>query len=303
MANNLGRDKLPWESRLWDRIDQAVNKEGERIRIARRFIPWVPMPDALTTPADTIGVDATGLLKVDPGLTVPLIEIWVEFALTKEQVEAEEQLATAVTLATRATNLLAQAEDALIFQGQGAIDNSPIFKEKKVHHRAGPAGPGLLNNAPSIPDVEPSEDSDNRVSYGERTFTAVTRAYSDLQKAGQYGPYALVLHTDIYADTYAPLEKTLIMPADRIRPLMDKGFFGTGTLPPLSGLLLSVDGNTIDLVIGRNAATAFMQEERGELYLFRVFERFAVRDKDATGRVKLGFKAGAFEDLSLSAHA
>jgi hypothetical protein len=52
MADNLGRDKLPWEASLWDRIDQAVNKEGERIRIARRFIPLVPMPDALTTPAD-----------------------------------------------------------------------------------------------------------------------------------------------------------------------------------------------------------------------------------------------------------
>src|SRR5262249_11107527 len=116
---------------------------------------------------------------------------------------------------------------------------------------------------------------------------------SDLQKRGQYGPYALVLHTDIYADTYAPLEKTLIMPADRIKPLlMEKGFFGTGTLPLLSGLLLSVGGNTVDLVIGRDATTAFMQEERGGLYLFRVFERFAVRDKDPQGRVKLGFKAG-----------
>jgi uncharacterized linocin/CFP29 family protein len=304
MANNLGRDKLPWEARLWDRIDQAVNSEGERIRIARRFIPLVPMPDALTTPADAIAVDTTGLLKVDEGLTVPLIEIWVEFALTKDQVGAEERLATAVTLATRATNLLAQAEDALIFQGKAAIENSPIFQEKRVHHRAGPAGPGLLNNAPSIPDVEPSDGSDQRGSYGERTFTAVTRAYSDLQKAGQYGPYALVFHTDIYADSYAPLKKTLIMPADRIKPLMmDKGFLGTGTLPPLNGLLLSVGGNTIDLVIGRDAITGFMQEDSQGLYRFRVFERFAVRDKDATGRIKLGFKAGAANDPSTRRHA
>jgi uncharacterized linocin/CFP29 family protein len=293
MANNLGRDGLPWKPELWTRIDDAVKDEGKRIRIARSFIPWVPMPDALTTPADTIDVDATGCLKVNPGSTVPLIEIWVEFALNKEQVQKEEQLATAVTLATRATNLLAQAEDALIFQGQAAIDNSPIFKAKKVQHRDGPAGTGLLNGAPSIPDVEPSESSDNRDSYGERTFKAVTSAYSHLQEAGQYGPYALVLHPDIYADTYAPLEKTLIMPADRIKPLlMEKGFVGTGTLPRLSGLLLSVGGNTIDLVIGRDATTE-MHEERGGLYYFRVFERFAVRDKDATGRVRLGFQPKA----------
>src|SRR5262245_6582549 len=110
MANNLGREKIvEWSSAIWDRIDQAVNKEGERTRIARRFIPWVPMPDVLTTPADTIA-NVAGLLTVDEGLNVPLIEIWVEFALTKQQVTSEEQLATGVTLATRAANLLAQAE-------------------------------------------------------------------------------------------------------------------------------------------------------------------------------------------------
>jgi uncharacterized linocin/CFP29 family protein len=301
MANNLGRDKLPWESNLWDRIDQAVNKEGERIRIARRFIPLVPMPDALTTPADTINTDTT-FLRVDEGSTVPLIEIWVEFALTKQQVEAEDHLATAVTLATRATNLLAQAEDTLIFQGQAAIDNSKIFKDGTVHYRAGPAGPGLLNNAPPN-EFRPSPQSDEGSGngYGEQTFKAVTKAYSDLQEAGHYGPYALAFHTDIYADTYAPLEKTLIMPADRIKPLMDKGFFGTGTLPELTGLLLSIGGNTVDLVIGKDAITAFMQEDGEGLYRFRVFERFAVRDKDAKGRVKLGFQAGEDKKKSVAA--
>src|SRR5262249_59930963 len=117
------------------------------IRIARRFIPWLPMPDVLTTPADTVSTDDSGglaLLKVEEGLTVPLMEIWVEFALTKDQVGAEEQLATAVTLATRATNLLAQAEDLLIFQGLPATKTSPIFKHNEVGLRAGPPGPGLL---------------------------------------------------------------------------------------------------------------------------------------------------------------
>jgi uncharacterized linocin/CFP29 family protein len=88
------------------------------------------------------------------------------------------------------------------------------------------------------------------------------------------------------------------MPADRIKPLMDSGLFGTGTLPKLNGLLLSIGGNTIDLVIGKDAITAFMQEDGEGLYRFRVFERFAVRDKDITGRVRLGFKAGESEKKS-----
>ncbi len=287
MANDLGREKLSWESGLWDRIDQAVNKEGERTRIARRFIPWVPMPDALTTPRDKVSVDLA--LTVDEGTTVPLIEIWVEFALTKQQVQAEEQLATGVTLATRATNLLAQAEDLLIFQGKSATESRALFTSEKVGVRAGSPGAGLLKEPNPETAITPSDPEDSS-RYGENTFGGVTKAYSDLQERGHYGPYALVLHTNTYADTYAPLKETLIMPADRIKPLMDKGFYGTGTVRPWSGLLFSLGGNTIDLVIGQDAITAFMQEDSQGMYRFRVFERFVVRDKDPTGREQLDFR-------------
>src|SRR5690348_13274934 len=72
---------------------------------------------------------------------------------------------------------------------------------------------------------------DHRSVYAEHTFAAVAEGYSVLQGNGQYGPYALVLQTTPYADTYAPLPDTLILTADRIKPLMTAGFFGTGTLP------------------------------------------------------------------------
>src|SRR5262249_26443676 len=157
-----------------------------------------------------------------------------------------------------------------------ATTKSPLFTKDKVGLRAGPAGPGLLKGTDPKDDITPSSPG----RYGEKTFAGVTAAYSSLQENGHYGPYALVFHTDIYADTYAPVKKTLIMPADRIKPLMDKGFFGTGALPSNRGLLFSLGGNTIDLVIGRDAITAFMQEDSQGLYRFRVFERFAVRDKD-----------------------
>jgi uncharacterized linocin/CFP29 family protein len=295
MANNLGREKLDaWlkTPELWDRIDQAVDKEGERTRIARRFIPHVPMADAVTTPADMVtseigaATNKLELLKVESGEHIALVEIWVEFALITEQVTAEAALATAVTLATRATNLLAQAEDLLIFQGEEAMSH-PIFKTK-VGLRGGSPGPGLMRVTDQKVEIEPPTHG----RYGEKTFAGVTEAYSKLQRNGHYGPYAAVFHSDIYADTYAPLEKTLIMPADRIKPLMDMGFFGTGTLPKSRGLLFSLGGNTIDLVIGRDAITAYVQPDFGGSHRFRVFERFAVREKDATGRVPLIFKHG-----------
>jgi hypothetical protein len=66
--------------------------------------------------------------------------------------------------------------------------------------------------------------------YGENTFAAVTQAYSVLEANGQYGPFALTLHNVPYADAFAPLPYTLIMPADRIAPLMTAGFRDSGTV-------------------------------------------------------------------------
>ena len=42
---NLGRDKLPWSQGLWDRIDQAVHAEAQRIKVAAKFLPMQgPLP-------------------------------------------------------------------------------------------------------------------------------------------------------------------------------------------------------------------------------------------------------------------
>ena len=281
MAN--GRDKLEWSEPVWQQIDQAVHDEAMRAEIASKFIPLRgPFANALTVPADVIDTEA---MTIDEGLTTPLIELWVDFALTPQQVASEEQLATAMTLATRASNFLSTAEDLLIFQGDEALKGE-FFK--RVRHRSGPVGAGLLNSATQVLEVDGSDPRTQR--YGENTFAAVARAYSLLQGKGHNGPYALVLHSDIYADTFAPLANTLVMPADRIRPLVTQGFYGTGTLPKGSGLLVSLGGNTMDVVVGINPTTVFQQVDDSGIYRFRVFERFALRIKDPSSLVRLQFR-------------
>ncbi len=285
--NDLSREKLAWGQELWDRIDKTVHNETQQTKVGAKFIPlYGPLADAMTVPADTINLQ---IMTIDEGKIKPLIEIWVEFVLTKEQVENEDQLSTAVTLATRAANLLSQGEDLLIFQGDNGIEND-LFKT--VQHRGGPAGNGLLQFPPADQtiDVEPIDTQTKPRRYGENTFKAVAQGYALLQKKGHYGPYALVLATEIYADTYAPLANTLIMPADRIKPLVTAGFYGTGTVPASTGLLMSLGGNTVDLVIGVDVITAFTQVDSEGLYHFRVNERFALRVKDPTALVLLKFE-------------
>lgn len=320
MTNN-GRDKVHWSKEVWDRIDRAVYNEAMRTQVASKFLPIHPVPPKTTTvPADLVivssGPDKTKTLTVDEGATTRLIEIWIEFALTPQQMEHETgdpgELghSTAVTLATRAANILSQAGDILIFQGRDALTSNNLFKDDPitnssalVRHRGEPADEGLLNELPKelllddqIIPVAPT--STNPLRYGEKTFEAVAEGYSRLQGKGHYGPYALVLHTVPYADAFAPLENTLIMPADRIKPLVTAGFYGTGTLPVVTddtgasnfrGLLVSLGGNSMDLVVGMDATTSFMQQNVDGAYQFRVLERFALRLKDISAVIRFEF--------------
>jgi uncharacterized linocin/CFP29 family protein len=209
---------------------------------------------------------------------------------------------TAVTLATRAANLLSQAEDLVIFQGQNAIRSNPLFQNGIVLSRGAPADTGLLDLAPGAPSLPAAQiipvPAKSAGVYGENTFAAVAKGYSVLQGNGQYGPYALVLQTDPYADIYAPLPTTLILTADRLMPLMTAGVYGTGTLPSnppptvpqFYGVLISLGGNSGDLVVGLDATAAFMQQDTNGSYRFRVLERFALRLKDITAVVRLEFQ-------------
>jgi uncharacterized linocin/CFP29 family protein len=268
---NLGRDKLPeWTSSIWGRIDAEVKCELRRACIATKFLPIVHSlsPSEATVAADKIDTVA-GVLSIDQRKVLALLEESQPFLLSKEQYHDEGRMGTAVTLASRAANQLAQAMDTAIFNGG--------------------ENPGLLTAPEKVIDVNPL-DPGRPGEYGENTFKQVAAAYAFLQSKGQYGPYALVLRTEQFADAHAPLPTTLIMPADRIRPLMTAGFYGTGTLPAKRGVMVSIGGNTVDVAIGVDGATAFTQIDEDENYRFRVYERSTVRVKDKRAIVVLDFK-------------
>jgi uncharacterized linocin/CFP29 family protein len=290
--NDLGRDKLDWSPEIWNQIDRAVHDEAKRTKIAAQFLPLHSAEmDARTIQSDAVNSHTIPLLTVNEEAETPLIEIFTEFALTKQQYDREEHLMTAVTLAINAVNKLSRAEDLLIFQGNlGVADD--LFQSQTVNLRGAKFNPetkqiesrfpivGLLPAAPDdqIIPVEPTEVTDppSQNRYGENTFGAVARGYSILQRT-HYGRDALVLPTNPFADTWAPLKTTLIMPADRIKGLVGDRFYSTSTLPNdfdssdnhatvPQGLLVALDGNTMDLVMGMDATTAFMQVDGEGLY-------------------------------------
>src|SRR5512132_247327 len=82
-ANN-GRDKMPWDPEIWDRIDQAVHAECCRTKIAAKFLPMYGPIDhkARTVPSDRVEVlEAAALTARAPGLRaaaagpIPILDV------------------------------------------------------------------------------------------------------------------------------------------------------------------------------------------------------------------------------------
>jgi len=279
----LGRESMPWPPDLWSRLDQAVRDEVRRTAVATRFLPLLDgAATAATVPADRID---TPTMTVDPAAVVPVVELSLGFGLTQQQVDDESALGTGLSLATRAGNLVAQVEDLLIFQGDRSALPGPLAG---VQVR-GTAGAGLLASAPAELDVTPTSEAP--LTYGEHTFNAVVQAIALLRAAGQAGPYALALSSAVYADTFVPISGTTVLPADQIKPLVNRGLVDTGGLPAGHGLIASLGGNTLDLVITVEPTSMFVQVDEKGIYQFRVFERWALRIKDPGALVRLVFKA------------
>jgi uncharacterized linocin/CFP29 family protein len=299
---NPERAESLWPEEVWNGIDEAVADECRRIKVAATFLPgYRPASEARTVPAERIRQGEEGLF-IDESPVTPLQEIWVEFNLTRQQATREAELATARTLARRAANTLAQAEDAMIFQGVRAFEAEALFTEGRALQRSGPTMTGLLTACESepieIPALGPEMFADlpaldlETPRFGPLTFEAVAKAYVSLQENEHHGPYALVLPPGPFADTQAALPRTLLRPAERIRNLLQSEIHATSHLPPLSGVLVSLGGSALELVVGREPEVAFMFEDGEGRYRFRVWERFALRVKDETAIVRLDFKTG-----------
>jgi uncharacterized linocin/CFP29 family protein len=275
-----------WTPQIWSDIDKAVMADVGRVRVAQKVFPAQQRPNQDNVQADILMISqAPGdPLMIQEGITLPFIEISAKFALTESQMNNEANLSTAHTLSQLTARKVALAEDLILFQGSAAklpqgitVTNMP------------PTWKGLLNIGGMLPpiDVQPLASG----GFGENTFTAVSKGIGDLIAAGHPGPYALVLETSIYADTHAPVPNTLVTTSDRINPLVDGRFYGTGTLPAKTGLLVSLGGNPTTIHIAQDTIVVTNWQDPFGNYRFRVYERVQVVAREPQAFVKLQFQA------------
>jgi len=258
----------------------------------------------------------------------PFFEISTEFILTQAQVEGEESLHLALSRARMAASALANAEDTILFLGPGfvlpgvnvtnraAIPPGFVDEAAAVHYHR--TNKDLdLGKRFRFSDVKEAEPD-----YVGKIIGAVSDGMGLLNRRGQPGPYALFLSPDRYAQSFAPAEKDhLSGPGDGISRIVTGGFNMVSSLavdtvkkwvyeasreplpvvgttrdlrPDLDigdiGLLVSLGGEPVEIILGSDATTAFTHTEAGK-YHFRVFERIQMVVRDGRAFQILKFPA------------
>jgi uncharacterized linocin/CFP29 family protein len=284
--------EVNWDPSIWQEINDAVKMEMGKVRIAQKVFPSMMFDmNPTEVPNDVINFQDPDGLSIKEGSTKPFVEIFQEFPLTSTQVSKESQLKTCKTLARMAAKALALAEDTIIFQGKnghlpGNVKADQI--ESTLDGLLGEANPKDASNdddnkvtVPII--VDRLVNSQTGAVFGENVFSAVADGIASLTRKAQAPNYALFLPTKVYADTFVPPSPaSLVTTAERIKPLVEGGFYGTGTLPEDKGLLVALGGDPTSLYLGREATTEFVRKE-GSKYFFRDVERvqFVARDPRA----------------------
>lgn len=279
-----GSNEINWDASVWKEINDAVLTEVNKVRIAQKVFPTKVFDTNPTEiPNEVIKFPD---LAIAEGQTKPFVEIYHQFPLTNTQVKKEPETKICKTLARMAAKAIALAEDTIIFQGDVKLPDNVKAELKDS------AKNGLLGEAGELVPVEPVGRPG--LLYGENTFSAVADGIAKLVAKSQAQPYALFLPTKAFADTFVPpTPASLVTTAERIRPLVEGGFYGTGTLPDedknRKGLLVALGGEPTNLYVGREIITEYIKKE-GNTYTFRVVERVQFVARDPRAFVLLDFK-------------
>ncbi len=270
-----------WTPDVWTAIDDGVTTSITAIRVAQNVFLASLLPNTTSVPADIFDFRN---MSIAEGEMLPFAELAVEFSLTNGQVNDDPTGATAITLSKLAAKSLALAEDIIILQGRDADLPQGVrieSGEKAIRHGL----LGLVNEHTII--VQPPDRGAPTNSGGE-ILAAIAKGIALLTKEGQAKPYALIEDTNAWAATWGSVING--EPAYSIlNQVLTRGIYGTGAMPPDTGLLVALGGDPTTIYVGTDAVTEPTQQERSGLYSFREFERIQVVARDPRAFVRLDF--------------
>ena len=302
-----------WSDAQWELIGRTVTEAFDKSNVAGKFLPcYGPLPESAEYVRAEKLQDLGDSVSVSDDKTLKLFTLTVKVPLSREQI-ADESLSTALLAFRRAAVLLAQVEDDVVFNGFKTADNDALRariearKEamKKDPKHKGPTDAerreemvanvvtswpeeglnGLVPEQENPPIIPPKDQGDR----SESLIRAVSSAIGELEGLAHPGPFASILGNERFDDAHTPSKNSMVLPADRIKPLLKGPLLRSGQMKDDVGIVVSLAGTDIDLVVATPPRVQFLQLTENAKYLFRVYEKFTMRIKSsgAVERLKL----------------
>jgi uncharacterized linocin/CFP29 family protein len=300
--------QVPWTDEQWARVEKVIQEEANRARVAASFLPlYGPLPGN----ADYVSDDTMTYPKIDPAgvpqkmmvadtTTIPLATLQVRVYVRGAQM-ADPDLSSALQMFRRGANVLARLEDAVVFKGleegpQGFQVRGGVKLPDVYQILAGATCRGLLPgpNDPAPPaGAEPTHEMKVEVEdppgLGSNLVTAVSESVGLLEEGGQFGPFAVVLDQDFFTAVQTPNEHSLVLPQDRIIPFLGGGpLLRSSTLGQGGvGIVVALGGAPVELVVATDVSLNFLQVAPDPAFVFRIYEKIALRVKQPNAIVAL----------------
>jgi uncharacterized linocin/CFP29 family protein len=286
--------ELNWSDAQWQTVNDAVTEAFGKASVTSAFLPlYGPVAGSTETVRNerlvrVAGVPGTpitiSLNAFHDAVNLRLVNLTANVELSSEQV-ADEALSNALLTFRRAANILALEQDRVVFAGFGrgfARENSPAV----VNHVDPQMG---LADLPARSGFNPLVVPRGG-TLGQKIVTAVVTAMNTLEGNSHPAPFACVLGDKLFVAVHDP-SASLVLPADRVTPLLRGGPLSrSGQIEPDTGIVVSLAANAVDIVVGTPPGVQFLQRQGDARFLFRVYERFALRIRDAATPPVAGFR-------------
>ena len=275
--------ELNWGDDQWHKVNEAVTEAFNKASVAAAFLPmYGPLEgSAEIVRNDRLQKDDTStppIVRIDRDhnfVNRTLVNLTVPVELSSEQI-ADETLSNALLAFRRAANILALEQDRVVFAGykRGFLTENSRFVVNGVEPQEGLAD--LLART----EFEPVGFVQKDDELGKLVVSAVVKAMTKLEDNSNPAPFACVLGNTFYEAVHDP-SASLVLPADRVTPLLKGGpLLRSGRIDAGAGIVVSLAGNAIDIVVGTSPTVQFLQRQENAKFLFRVYLRFALRFRD-----------------------
>jgi uncharacterized linocin/CFP29 family protein len=286
--------QVPWTDEQWARVNQVVQEEASRARVAATFLPLIgPLPgDTDFVRRERITYPAR--IAIDDRRIWQLATLQVRVRVRGAQM-ADPDMASVLAMFRRAANVLARLEDAVVFRG--LVLGPPLAPA------GGAPGPVIweitggeaMNGLWRIPWLLPAAQRVRMAllpaaGIDTRLVSGIAAAIGRLEATGHFGPFAVVLDQQLFLVAQTP-SPSLVLPQDRITPFLGGGpLLRSSTLNALgigNGVVVALGGAPVELVVATDVCVQFLQLTAEPEYLFRVCEKMVLRIKEPEAIMQL----------------